>query len=199
MRGKHPATKTVIFNGIEFRKSPSQNYFVRKLTGRKELRLHREVWAFHNGPIPAGHDVHHKDENTENNDISNLECLTKSDHGHRHKPRRERTCATCGVLFSRKSSRGDYCSLSCGSRSKKRKTLICRWCGVSFETVDAHARYCSAVCGEASRYANRGTPKPCPQCGKQFLAKHKVSKFCSSGCAARHRVEQKRSGIRLEC
>jgi hypothetical protein len=42
------------------------------------------VWEHHNGPIPAGFEVHHKDENKANNDISNLDLMTAVDHAARH-------------------------------------------------------------------------------------------------------------------
>ena len=42
---------------------------------RKGRRLHRAVWEHHNGKIPNGYHVHHKDGDRNNNDISNLELL----------------------------------------------------------------------------------------------------------------------------
>ena len=49
------------------------------------LYLHREVWKKINGEISEGFDIHHKDENTKNNDIDNLELISKKDHHHKHK------------------------------------------------------------------------------------------------------------------
>lgn len=46
--------------------------------------LHREVWEYYKGSIPDGFEIHHKDFNRLNNDISNLECLSKKDHCLRH-------------------------------------------------------------------------------------------------------------------
>lgn len=48
-------------------------------TGDRKL-MHRFVWEKHNGPIPEGYEIHHIDHNRANNDISNLEIYTKSDH-----------------------------------------------------------------------------------------------------------------------
>lgn len=39
------------------------------------------------GPIPPGHDVHHDDENRQNNNIANLRLLTRSDHQKLHRKR----------------------------------------------------------------------------------------------------------------
>jgi hypothetical protein len=42
--------------------------------------LHRLIWEDINGPIPEGYIIHHKDFNKLNNDLNNLQCLTKSEH-----------------------------------------------------------------------------------------------------------------------
>ena len=44
----------------------------------------RRVWIKHYGKIPPNHHIHHKDDNPFNNDISNLECLTKEEHKEKH-------------------------------------------------------------------------------------------------------------------
>lgn len=44
-----------------------------------ELRA-RVVWAKHNGPIPRGMIVHHKDRNALNDDPNNLQMMTKAEH-----------------------------------------------------------------------------------------------------------------------
>jgi len=46
-----------------------------------ERWLHRYVWSkIHNKAIPDGFQVHHIDENTTNNDISNLELIKHETH-----------------------------------------------------------------------------------------------------------------------
>jgi hypothetical protein len=50
-----------------------------KTNGSRSL-MHRDVWEFHNGDIPGDHDIHHIDHDKTNNDISNLEIYTKSEH-----------------------------------------------------------------------------------------------------------------------
>ena len=59
-----------IFDDIEYRRSTKWPYFER--FGK---RLHRAVWEWHNGPIKTKFQVHHLDENRENNQIENLELL----------------------------------------------------------------------------------------------------------------------------
>lgn len=53
-------------------------------TNKERSLLHRDMWEHHNGPIPNGWDVHHKDANKGNNVIENLECLPKADHTRLH-------------------------------------------------------------------------------------------------------------------
>lgn len=55
---------------------------------RKGHRLHRVVWEYHNGEIPDGYHIHHRDGDRSNNDISNLELLEGHEHlsGHMSTP-----------------------------------------------------------------------------------------------------------------
>lgn len=48
--------------------------------------MHRYVWEKEIGKIPFGWDIHHKDENKANNEISNLECLPKAEHTRLYSP-----------------------------------------------------------------------------------------------------------------
>jgi DNA-binding transcriptional regulator YiaG len=52
---------------------------------RKGKPLAHMVWKAAHGVIPAGHEIHHADNNHTNNALVNLECLTKKDHRSRHK------------------------------------------------------------------------------------------------------------------
>ena len=45
---------------------------------------HRVVWEQANGPIPNAYHIHHKDGDRSNNDLSNLEILSDSEHRHLH-------------------------------------------------------------------------------------------------------------------
>lgn len=74
-------------------------------TDKPRSFLHQDVWLFHNKEIPEGFDVHHRDEDKTNNDISNLECLSKSEHGLIHTPLQDtpiRHCTFCGKLLVRR-------------------------------------------------------------------------------------------------
>lgn len=47
-------------------------------------RLHRAVWEYFNGAIPKGFQIHHKDGNRSNNDITNLELIEAEKHIKHH-------------------------------------------------------------------------------------------------------------------
>lgn len=46
--------------------------------------LHRTIWITENGPIPDDWDVHHRDHDKTNNDLTNLTAMTKADHARLH-------------------------------------------------------------------------------------------------------------------
>lgn len=69
------------FNNKKYTKRYDGYY---KCTSGSRNLLHYDVWVFHNGKVPKGHDIHHKDKDLDNNEISNLEMLHKSEHGKMH-------------------------------------------------------------------------------------------------------------------
>ena len=78
--------ESVIFNGKRYNRYPeSTNPAHRKYFARAKHRLHRDVWEYHNGPIPEDMHVHHIDGNTANNAIENLECITRDTHWDQHR------------------------------------------------------------------------------------------------------------------
>lgn len=68
------------YDNIEWFKDERGYYF----SGTFSQSLHRYIWEKNNGPIKKGYIIHHKDENKENNNIDNLECLTRSEHQRKH-------------------------------------------------------------------------------------------------------------------
>ena len=59
-----------------------------RISSRKEGNngkyLHRLIWEEHYGEIPEGYVIHHKNENPQDNSISNLELMSKTNHGRIH-------------------------------------------------------------------------------------------------------------------
>lgn len=69
--------KVFYFNNLKFVKDDSNGYYRNSKTGD---RLHRVVWTFYNGAIPKGYQVHHLDQNKNNNNIDNLMLLSAKEH-----------------------------------------------------------------------------------------------------------------------
>jgi len=51
---------------------------------KKTMMYHRLVWSKYNGKIPEGYHIHHIDGNKLNNDISNLQLISSSEHSKLH-------------------------------------------------------------------------------------------------------------------
>lgn len=66
-----------IFNGKKY--TLRNNGYYASTSGKRSL-MHRDVWEHFNGKIPKDHDIHHIDRDKTNNKLSNLECLSKTDH-----------------------------------------------------------------------------------------------------------------------
>ena len=153
------------------------------------------LWTYFNGEIPEGCDVHHIDRNQDNNDISNLQLLPKTEHNKLHaaikkkrKPEKKSTftCVVCGREYEA-VSRGNntYCSAKCkkiAERERAAETKVCEICGKEFKTSDK-ARFCSKKC--LGEYLKKQETKTCPTCGKTFSALiSQNQKYCSPECAA---------------
>jgi hypothetical protein len=55
--------------------------------GRKRHQWeHRRIWEEAHGPIPAGHVIHHLNEDGYDNRLENLACVSRSEHAAIHKP-----------------------------------------------------------------------------------------------------------------
>ena len=66
---------TQYFDGHLYRTSRTQPYFA-----KGGSTLHRDVWRRAFGPVPDACHIHHRDSNTSNNQLRNLECVPASEH-----------------------------------------------------------------------------------------------------------------------
>lgn len=77
--------------------------YAQKWTGKTTDFKHRIIYEAHFGPIPKGMHVHHKNEDTHDNRIENLELVTPGDHKKMHAKRYHqneagewlKTCVAC--------------------------------------------------------------------------------------------------------
>ena len=185
------------FFGVCYGKNHGGYYF------HNNRRLHRAVWKAFFGDIPDGYEIHHCDGNKDNNNIENLQCLSKSEHASRHqqKNREQRTCPVCGQQFVvRKSSRKIYCSPQCSGKAHATKfERKCVICGKRFTTRPSEdCQTCSPECGfklQSQTKIAKGVRllRVCPICGKEFYTwPCKPHKTCSVECGYALRRQRRR-------
>jgi ribonucleotide reductase alpha subunit len=76
--------KPLVEMGMKKRTNNS-NHYISVGNDVKFYSEHRMIWEFHNGLIPKGSVIHHKDFNSKNNAIGNLQCMTWKDHQELHR------------------------------------------------------------------------------------------------------------------
>lgn len=186
-----PDTETIVFNGREYHRNPSaeqkhrQRYFWgrRKLGDKNKIALHVAIWEHHNGPIPEGKVVHHKDGNPLNNDIENLECLTVSEHSKSH-------------------GTGKHLA---GHRHNVMYQHTCQQCGQEYETFrKKRTKFCCEACEKKHRRDNKlhHESRECVICGEFFLTdKYRKAQTCSRQCRARLNANNRkaRASVQSEC
>jgi len=198
-----PEVDEVEFRGITFRRYPESDNRADRHYYRPNSKhieegveaLHREIWRHHNGEIPEGHVIHHKDGDPTNNDIENLECLTPTEHAERHpewggdgppweaiKSSKDWHRSDEGREWHRQHAREQW-------EDAEPKVKECEQCGDEFEHYTA-ARFCSNACKAKWRRESGvdDVEATCGWCGEMFTHnKHKDRQFCSRKCGARHR------------
>lgn len=187
------------FNGIQFYQTTPKDYFKHSV-GHTTILMHKYVWEYYNGLIPKGYDIHHIDRNRANNDISNLQLLTKQEHKELHAELltpEEREWRRTNVVRNavpkaiewHKSDEGkQWHRQQAKTRSDNRtyRTLVCTHCGKSFTVFsNKDSKFCSNKCKTAySRAFNRNKEeRECIICGSKFLTdKYKKAVCCSPAC-----------------
>jgi hypothetical protein len=169
------------------------------------IHAQRWVWINHHGAIPKGMDIHHKDGNKDNNDIENLEMLSRSDHLKKHWANPELRQKRRDFLNKQRAKVHAWLRSPEGRRvqseaSKKawkyRKSGVknCLSCNKEFTTQQPWAKYCSDACDKRWRRKQGvyNIEVTCPVCAKLFF-KDKFSKrvFCSISCGAKSSAKKR--------
>lgn len=189
------------FNNRKFCKYTGNKYWQDTSTTE---RMHRYVWQYYHGQIPEGFDVHHIDHNVDNNDISNLELLSKAEHCKRHAQEmsaevkaflrknivKARMAADKwhGSQEGRKWHKKHYEQMK--ERLYVKHDFVCLVCGKPFTSTKVGSKFCCNACKSQYR-RNLGIDdvvKKCEFCGNEFKTnKYSKVRFCSRKCAVQFR------------
>lgn len=102
----------------------------------------------------------------------------------------DRSCISCGKLFSPKCGTQTHCiECSDGRRHKARpKEYVCNHCGKMFISTNGHEKqFCSRSCFGLHRKKEIIPPAPkqpstCEWCGRSYRPKSKSQKYCCKDC-----------------
>lgn len=180
------------FNGVAYYRSG--HYFQ-----RDGVHLHIAVWQYHNGEIPPGHHVHHRDGDRSNNQIENLQALPAFEHISAHS--RSRVEYNLRHMEEMRSLAFEWHGTEQGrawhSEHAKRYwsgrepiSYTCPQCGKSFESMRVYGphdnRFCCNYCKAKFRRASGvdNEQRTCALCGNAFTAnRYEKNRFCSRSCA----------------
>jgi hypothetical protein len=190
----------IIFNGVKYVRLPSGYYISsskRNLERRAANGLHVAIWEFYSSKkVPKGWQVHHKDGNIENNEYSNLECLSAKEHASRHRSKpfslekariaaRKWHSSEEGLEWHREHAKRSW-------ETKKLKEQSCLNCGDIYEYFFKKSKYCSSFCRNKHYYETGKTSEMriCIICGNQFRTlKVRKASTCSHSCRNRLRIK----------
>lgn len=189
----------IFVDGLSFVKDKKTGYYLSsQKIGKTRIRLHRYIWQKYNGEIPKGFDIHHIDKNKDNNDISNLQLLTITEHQKIHAIKNEEELKILrqnidkirplaikwhksedGRQWHKKHAKEVYENL-------QEKEYVCQNCGKIFKKLPLGTnKFCSNKCKSAYRRKTGvdNVERTCEKCGKLFLinkyAKTKKCRCCS--------------------
>lgn len=205
----------VRFNGVIYRCYPKSKH----LSDRKYYRagksdiikgysyLHRDIWKHRFGEIPEGFEVHHRDGNTHNNEIGNLQLLSQDEHKDAHKAESSARMRRRMLSMSREdlaksidkmrswhsSPEGIEWHRNHAKNVAKNSplvSLVCRNCNSAYQAKSrdaARSFFCGPNCRSSSRKRSGvdDVERTCV-CGRQFRAnKYAKKKFCGTDCPRR--------------
>lgn len=159
-----------------------------------EVAEHRYVMSLHLGrPITRGEEVHHKNHDTTDNRVENLEVLTKDQHFEVHKKERFKVKRASWVVDRMKEGQDRW--------TEESKPRPCKFCGVVFKPLRPHHKSCSIQCRQAHRdRKNVGINKSCLSCQKAFTTSDTRKTTCSYECSQkRHNVNRLKPKTETAC
>lgn len=188
------------FNGLKFTRDDKTGYY---LNSTIRTRMHRYVWEYHKGSIPKGYQIHHKDHDKGNNDISNLRLITPGKHATMHGFIRADTNYDEMVQNLQKNARPKAIEWHKSEEGRKwhkihyqqikdkinvERDFLCEYCGNKFASNQVKSRFCSNKCKSAHRRDSGvdNETRLCKICGEEFIVnKYTKTATCSKSCASK--------------
>lgn len=163
----------ILFNGLWFQRDKKTGYY---LNSTIHERLHRYVYRTCVGEIPEGYDVHHRDHDKTNNDISKLVIMRRSEHL---------------KLHGKELTDEDRQRLR-DNMNKNARPAACEWHrskeGRAWHRE--HAKFCARM--------HEKVKKVCKCCSREFIGPHNQM-FCSNNCKSKWRRNQKIDDVEVTC
>lgn len=163
--------------GKKFYQDKKTGYWIS--TQCPKIRAHVWVWNHFHGKIPKGMHIHHRDGNKSNNDFTNLQILSVSDHVKIH--------------FDEDPKRRIHAK----EMADKYRHMTKEW--HSSEEGRAWHRLHALK-------NNFGNPEPtrydCHQCGKEYFSKlvaKERTRFCSNNCKSKWRRDAGLDDVEKNC
>ena len=169
----------IVYVGVSWHKRPSGHYH-----NKRRGYLHRFIWQEKHGQIPHGFVIHHIDHDVNNNDISNLALMSKSDHQRHH------AIGRVGTERQREVARENL------KRARHPKQAACIHCANQFISTASGqpGKFCSTRCLELWRVnAFKPEIRKCIVCSSEYLAKKSFQRYCCKRCNAKSTVRTYRT------
>ena len=159
------------FDGTKFTRDEKTGYYQNSTIHK---RMHTYVWEYYNGKVPKNYEVHHKDFDRSNNDITNLQLLSKSAHRKLHAE-----------------------LLTQDERDWKRNNMntVARPKAIEWHKSGEGRNWHKQQYEHTKDLLHKKTEFVCLNCGKVFVGEHN-SKYCCNNCKSAyyrktHRYESK--------
>ncbi len=188
--------------GKKFYQDKKNGYWIS--TQCPKIRAHVWVWNHFHGTVPKGMHVHHRDGDKSNNDFTNLQIVSVSDHVKIHfdeDPSRREKAKDMADKYRHltkewhASDEGIAWHKLHGIKTWNEREPIkicCKICSAIAITKTYHQEFCSNACKSKCR-RDKGlddVEKVCPVCNCKFIInRYKKTKTCSLECGKKIRLQ----------
>lgn len=200
---KTKVVRFIEYDGLRFYPDKRGYWLSQRKRTRKPVRLHVYVWEKHNGPVPPGYHIHHKDFNPDNNEIENLQLIPKEEHLKYHAGLQDKSWCRKNLIENAvpaakawhaspegKAWHSKHAQETNRIVFEKKIKKICQCCGKEYEVpyiASENSRFCSNNCKSQWRRDSGidNIEVKCEICDNRFFTnKYARKRFCSFECRA---------------